>query len=432
VTAAMGAEGAGRASVLMSEVLARVSSPRFSQSLTEVAIVVALCTHALRSFLGWPGSIAVLGTLVLLCALSLAGQPERIEWRGILPISLTALFALMALSLLWSQYNWATVAGLMYTFAFAFLGLYVALVRDTIQVVRAVGNATRWILGVSIGLEVLSGIIIDTPLSFLRIAGDLALGGPISGLAGTRNSLAFIAALAGLSYWIEYRTRTVPRGLTIASLALAAACLVLTRSPVSWLVLSAVVLAGLVLVGVRRMRARGRIVVQGTLLVSALVATGIGWAFRTPLVNALDAAADVTARTSLWAIIEGWTVSRPVQGWGWVGMWPVDVFPFVAIRAEAGRPVQSGLNAFVDVTLQLGLVGLVVLIVALGLAFVRSWLAASEGRSTVQVWPALTLILLATTSMTESYLLAEGGLLLFVLCAVMAARSRSWRAGLPS
>ena len=68
---------------------------------------------------------------------------------------------------------------------------------------------------------------------------------------------------------------------------------------------------------------------------------------------------------------------------------------------------------------------------ALGLALVRSWLVASDRRSTVHVWPALTLVLLLATSMTESYLLAEGGLMLFVLCAVTAARGRSWRGRLP-
>ena len=80
-----------------------------------------------------------------------------------------------------------------------------------------------------------------------------------------------------------------------------------------------------------------------------------------------------------------------------------------------------------DIWLQLGLAGLLVLIVALALAFVRAWLVASERRSTVYVWPALTLVLLATTSMTESYLLYEGGLLLFVTSAFAAARNRSWR-----
>jgi hypothetical protein len=36
-------------------------------------------------------------------------------------------------------------------------------------------------------------------------------------------------------------------------------------------------------------------------------------------------------------------------------------------------------------------------------------------------------VLLATVSMTESYLLFEGGLLLFITSAFAAARNGSWR-----
>jgi exopolysaccharide production protein ExoQ len=332
----------------------------------------------------------------------------------------------------WSQYNWASVGGVAYALAFAALGLYIALVRDTIQVVRGVGNALRFVLTVSLALEVLSGIIIDTPLGFLGIGGDLAVGGPIEGLAGTRNALAFIAALAALSFWIEFRTRSVPPGVTAFSLVIAGACLVFARSPVSWLVLSAVLVAGLALLGVRRITAERRRAVQGVLLISAIIGAAVSWIFRSALVDVVDAAADVIARTSVWAQVEGWAALYPAQGWGWVGAWPVNLFPFATVRDAFGRPVESALNAFVDVRLQLGLIGMLALIVALGLAFVRAWLLASERRSTVHVWPALTLVLLASTSMTESYLLREGGLLLFVLCAVIAAQGRSWRRHLPA
>ena len=105
-----------------------LASPRFTQALTEVAIAVALCMHAVRAFLGWPGALAVLAGLVVLAALSLAGQPERVEWQGILPISLLALVGFMVTSGFWSQYPLATWGGVPYMLAFAFLGLYIALV----------------------------------------------------------------------------------------------------------------------------------------------------------------------------------------------------------------------------------------------------------------------------------------------------------------
>ena len=108
-------------------------------------------------------------------------------------------------------------------------------------------------------------------------------------------------------------------------------------------------------------------------------------------------------------------------------MWPTSVYPFSSVLSSTGVQPDSALNAFADVWLQLGLAGIITLLAAFGLAFVRAWLVAADRRSTVYVWPALTLVLLATVSMTESYLLVEGGLLLFVTSAFAAARNRSWR-----
>jgi exopolysaccharide production protein ExoQ len=404
-----------------------LASPRFTQALTESIVGVALAAFAVRALLGWPGSIAVLSALVLLAALSLAGQPERVEWRGVLPLSLIALFALMSVSIIWSQYIGATISGLAYAAAYAFLGVYIALVRDLIQLVRAVGNALRVILTTSFALEILSGVIFDTPFEWIGITGDLAAGGPIQGLAGTRNAFAFLGALAVLSFWIEFRTRSVSRGLTAYSLTLAGATLLFTRSPVALLVLVAVLVVGLALVLIRRQEATARRATQSVLLISVLVFAVLAWVFRGPLVGFVDAAAEVSERTSVWSAVGDLVAQQPVLGWGWVGIWPTEVYPFSSVRSSSGVHPDSALNAYADIWLQLGLAGIIVLLAALSLAFVRAWIVATDRRSTVYVWPALTLVLLATVSMTESYLLFEGGLLLFVTSAFAAARNRSWR-----
>ena len=405
---------------------ALLASPRMTQALTEAIVGVALATFAVRALVGWPGSIAVISALVLLAALSLAGQPERVEWRGVLPLSLIALFSLLTVSIIWSQYTWATIGGIAYASAFAFLGVYIALVRDLIQLVRAVGNVLRVILTASFVLEVLSGVLLDAPFAWIGITGDLATGGPVQGLAGTRNAFAFLGALAVLSFWIEYRTRSVSRGLTAYSLVLAGATIVFARSPVAYLVLAALLVVGLALVIIRRQEALARRATQSVLLISAVVFAVLAWVFRGPLIGFVDAAADVRARTGVWSQVGDLVAQQPVLGWGWVGMWPTAVYPFSSVQ-EGSAPAESALNAYADIWLQLGLAGIVVLIAALGLAFARAWLVATDRRSTVYVWPALTLVLLATVSMTESYLLYEGGLLLFVTSAFAAARNRSWR-----
>ena len=412
---------------MIAEVRGFVGSPRFSQALTETIVGFALITPAVRAVMGWPGALAFLTGLVVLAVASLWAQQERVEWRGALPFSLFALFGLMTISVLWSQYQWVTVGSIAYTLAFAVLGLYIALVRDLIQLVRAVGNSLRAILTASFALEILSGLLIDAPIVFLGITGSLAEGGPIQGLSGTRNAFAFLGALAVLSFWIEVRTRSVSRAVSAYSLALAGASILFARSPVSLLVLGAVLIAGLTLVILRRQRDVARRATQSALLISIAAFGIIAWTFRTALVDAVDAAADVQVRTSVWQNVGVFIDRNPVQGWGWAGQWQDEVFPFAAIVDQFGRQPPSALNAYLDVWLQLGLAGLLVFIAALTLAFVRSWLVATERRSTVYVWPALTLVLLATTGMTESYLLYEGGLLLLVTSAFAAARSRSWR-----
>ena len=404
-----------------------LGSPRFSKALTEAMLITAFTAGALRALLDWPGYLAIVVGIVVLALASLRAQPERIEWRGTLPLSLIGLFSMMALSLAWSDYPAATLQGVGYALAFGVMGVYVALVRDAIQLVRSVGNVLRGFLAVGLGLEILSGLLLDAPIRFLNIAGNLAIGGPIQGLAGTRNALAFVAALAIITFWIEYRTRSVTPGLAAYGLALAGLSLVFARSPVSWFVLAAVLAAGLILVVVRRQPAPRRKRTLAALLISALVGVSVGWLFRGRLVGLADAAIDVEARTSVWSTIQQLVEPRIVEGFGWLGPWRRELFPYAAIRDSFGDRPPSALNAYVDIVLQLGLVGGVVMVGVLTLAVARSWLVASQRKSTVYVWPALVLVLLVTTSITESYLLFEAGLMLLVLSVMAASRNRSWR-----
>jgi quinol-cytochrome oxidoreductase complex cytochrome b subunit len=80
---------------------------------------------------------------------------------------------------------------------------------------------------------------------------------------------------------------------------------------------------------------------------------------------------------------------------------------------------------------QVGLVGFLAFIALVGLAFVRSWLLASNKRPVLFVWPALVLVALLTFSAAESAVLVEFGWILLLVCAVKAAQGLSWRSALP-
>lgn len=407
-----------------------LASPRFAMSLTHVALGVAFGIHLLRSVLGWAGLVAVLAGLVVLAAFSLAARRPSTDWHGLLPISILVVLGWSALSTVWSGYTALTLAGVGYQLAFAFLAVYIALARDTIQIVRATGDVLRLLLGLSLALEVFSGVLIDLPIPFLGIQGDLARFGPIQGIYGSRNVLGLVALIALITFVVELRSRSLRRGPAIGSIWLAVLCLVLAGSPVVVLVAVFVGLASLALYALRRTPAESRWMLQLGLLGASLIAALTGWIARAPLIELLNAGSEFGVRYRLWAEMMRLTGLHPLEGWGWVGYWPNNVTPYGWLDFVTGRDQTSGLNAFVDVYFQLGLVGLLAFTALVGLAFVRSWLLASNKRPVVQVWPALILVALLVASAAESTILVEFGWVLLLICAVKASQGMSWRSAL--
>ena len=401
-------------------------SARFAQALTLLAVGFAFSTHAVRSLIGWPGLLAALAGLLALCVLSLIARWRAVEWYGILPITILVFVGWCAASVLWSNAPGWTAVSVVYLVAFAFLGVYVALMRDTIQIVRAFGDVMRVLLGVTIALEVLSGILLDAPIAILGIQGDLAQLGPIQGIFGSRNLLGFVALVALLTFVVEWRTKIAQRGRAVGSIILASVCLVLTGSPTTWVALGAALVALAALYGLRRAAPTTRWRWQIALLVAGVVTLVTAWVLRIRIIELLDARAEFDVRLDVWRELSRYLNNNPLQGWGWVGSWP-EAAPYTWIELATGRPHSSALSAFIDVYFQVGVIGVILFVGLVGVALVRAWLLASTRRSVVYVWPALMLVVIAVTSFAESFALGEGGWMLLVVCAVKAARDMSWR-----
>jgi O-antigen ligase len=153
----------------------------------------------------------------------------------------------------------------------------------------------------------------------------------------------------------------------------------------------------------------------------------IAWAFRSAIVMTFNAGGALTYRLNVWQGVWAFTQSKSLQGWGWVGAWPIDTFPFTTFPPSGGPSPGSSLNAYLDVWFQLGLIGFVIFLIFLGLALIRSWLLASRRRSVVFAWPTLVLVALVVGALAESSLLVEFGWLTLVVCSVKASRELSWR-----
>lgn len=410
--------------------VAIAGSARLAHALATVGIALGAAAFFLQRTLGWAGFLAAVVVTLVLMLLSFLARREEVSWRALLPISLVVFLGWATASLVWSWYNWATVAGLIYLFAFTLIGLFVAISRDTIQVVRAFGDVLRAVLALSLGVEIFSGILIDAPMPFLGVHGNLGTLGPISGIEPSRDQLGLVAIVGAISFATEHRTRSVPRLTSVLSLVLAGLCIVLTQSPVIAIAATVVGMAALLIYFVRRVRPENRQRWQYAILGLAVVGIVLIGVFRSPLIRLFNASGALDYRVELWRQVIGISSLNSLQGWGWVGPWRVDIFPFSSLTTSPDRPADSALNAFLDVWLQLGLIGTVIFVGMLGLAFTRSWLLAGSRRSVVFAWPAASLVALLIVSLAESSALQEFGWMTFVICCVKASQELSWRAAL--
>ena len=403
------------------------ASADFARTFTLTVFATLVGTHLIVAVAG----IVTLRTIIAgLCVVAigiLVARREEISFLRLVPTTLLMFTTWAFASVFWSNdafssfWRWTAMA------AVALLAVTIGHVRDTLQTVRALGDVLRAALTLSLVLEVLSGIIFDTPLRFLGIQGNIASFGPIQGIFGTRNMLGFFAVVALITFAVEMRTHSVRPGVAVFSLSLGAALGVLSASP-TVLVLAVVVgAATAVLTLVRSVPAARRTRVQWIVAGVVAVASVALYLQRARIVDLLGARDDLAMRSNLWAVARYFSARRPVQGWGWFGSWDVAEQPFASINHLLSQRHTTALNAYVDVHLQLGWVGVLLVCAFGGLALVRSWLDASQRRSVVYAWTPLMVIALAVTSVFESVALFGLGWMLLVLCAVRAGQSRGWR-----
>jgi len=402
-------------------------SPAFARAFSLTAVGTAFAGFAIERITSRVTGMTVVGGLCVLAVAMLVARRRELSWLRLAPTSLVIFLAWALVSVFWTRDEPQTLLSWAGTAAFAVIAVAVAHVRDTLQTARVVGDVLRVLLSVSLGVEILSGILWDTPIPLLGVQGRIAELGPVQGVFGTRNALGFVAVVALVTFLVEWRTASVRPGLSVFSVLLAGGLAVLSDSPTVLVIGVVVAVAAGALVLVRRAAAARRAVLQWTLGAALLVTMAVLYLNRGTVVAFLGAGSDFSSRASLWSTILDYVRVYPVQGWGWFGPWPDREFPFFAINAVLQQDHASALNAYFDVLLQLGWFGLLVFLCVCGFALVRSWLDASERRSTVYTWTPLVLITLLVDSMFESFTLHSFGWFMLVLCATRAGQSRSWR-----
>jgi exopolysaccharide production protein ExoQ len=397
-----------------------------------------------RNLLGWWGFGAIAAIVIIGSVWFLVSLKPAWSWRTF-PKSLAAFMALATLSLAWSAYPGASALGITLQWITTITGLFVALCLTWTELLRTLAVALRLILGLSLAFEFIVAVFIGhavlpfwveysgkIPAAFYWSRGLLLDGGPIEGIVASRNLLGFIALLALIVFAVQLAAGTVARGRGIFWVVLALLMLWLTRSATVSVALAAVVVALLFALWARRLPPLGRRPLYLT-FGAAMAALVIGVvALSSTLLGMLGKSDDLTGRFDIWNSVIDLAGQRPVQGWGWVSYWAPWVEPFDGLAVRKGVQYLQAHNAWLDVWLQLGIIGLIVFAGLVLPTLWRSWfLAVDRPRlgiadttpfSVTSLLPLLIIVALLAQSLAESRILVESGWVLLVVLAVKTKR----------
>jgi O-antigen ligase len=230
--------------------------------------------------------------------------------------------------------------------------------------------------------------------------------------------LAYMGMLAIIVFSIEVAANTTTRLVSVLSFLAAIPMLVLSRSASIGFALVSVVAAAVVSIAVegkeRDVRHRYYRVTWGVIGIGALLVL----TYRAQIFSLIGKSPDMTGRTKIWKIVLHLIDQRPLQGWGWSSYWVPWVEPYRGLVVINHVPYYQAHNAFLDVWMQLGIVGLGLFILLIGLTFVRLWRLAVRHTSPLYLWPILIFVGIITQNLTESRILVEIGWVILVLFAV--------------
>jgi O-antigen ligase len=275
----------------------------------------------------------------------------------------------------------------------------------------------------------------DVPMAFFWSRALLFEGGPIEGVVASRNLLAMAALIAAILFAALLASGGMRRSQGIGWLVTAGIVLALTRSATVVLV-ALVVLAALGFAAwARRAGPERRRVVY--LAAAGAVAASVALLLLSwnALLGLLGKSEDLTGRLDIWASVSALAGERPWFGWGWIGYWQPWVEPFDGLAVRNGVEYLQAHNAWLDVWMQLGVVGLVAFASIVAGALWRSWFLAVDrpmderGRpvaySAASLIPLLVLVALIGQSFAESRILVESGWML-LLAIAWGTKQRQW------
>ena len=346
---------------------------------------------------GWVNALGELTTTIIticggvLSAVLWIVLRPHLQWRR-LPWFVLAYVAWATLSLTWSAWPATTALTLLLLWITTLQALFIGTVLTWRELVRAAASALKWAMALSFLFELwvwifvraplLPGFVVETaddPIEYWSRDNLFEWDRRIQGIMGNANLLAPAALLAIIVFSIRLASGAPRRTFLWIWIGLSAFLFLRAGSATAYLTAAAVAVVLVTVLLMRRATRPG----ERTKYYIGYVAVGLGglvalWLLRDAIFTGLGRSADLTGRERIWEAVLSRAEERPWTGWGFATPWVTSDPAFDGWIIDHGQSVMQAHNMWVDVAMQLGIVG-IVLLALVYLAFVwRAWFFAVD------------------------------------------------------
>ena len=247
------------------------------------------------------------------------------------------------------------------------------------------------------------------------------------GIFAHKNFLGHLMALAIVGFLFELRRRGAVNRLAIVT-GFAVACLALLGSrSVAGLVTALVVVVTMPLWPIFRLRRT--LAVAAAVFALMAIATAVGWLITSPeqAAAALGKDATLTGRTGLWFLVADAIAYRPWFGYGYGAFWLGPTGESAAIWAALSWQPAEAHNGFLDLGLQLGMVGVVLFLTGFAIAVWRAVGVIRRTDTAYALWPMACLTFIVIANLAETMILVWNSIfwILYVVTCVWLIRAKS-------
>jgi O-antigen ligase len=144
------------------------------------------------------------------------------------------------------------------------------------------------------------------------------------------------------------------------------------------------------------------------------------------ILGALGRDTSLSGRPLLWAVLIPEILNKPLLGYGLGAFWKGSTGAAAGVESIVRWNPGQAHNGFIDVAIDVGLVGLGIFLLAMTIiAWRAAWYARRHREATDALWPLAFLLFLTMSNMTESSLLRPNTIFWFLFAAVSTRVMRS-------